>query len=132
LAQYFMSALWFSSLYWSIISIMNCILLTILRAKEVGLFFGFWFFFFISDNHFLVSFLIWFLNVKSESDDHISQNCHYNMWHLNVGSKACIFMLRHEWINAFGFSRLNLNFLESLPLECANHIPQNGADFYRK
>lgn len=47
-------------------------------------------------------------------------------------SEACIFMFTYEWINAFSFSQLNLNFLESLPLECANHIPQNGADFYRK
>lgn len=37
-------------------------------------------------------------------------------------------MPTHEQINAFGFSRLNLNFLELLLSECANHIPQNGAD----
>lgn len=75
---------------------------------------------------------LFYLVCKCEEFDHILYSFHYNMWHLNTQSEACIFMLKDEWINAFNFSQLNLNFLESLSSECANHVPQNGADFYRK
>ena len=51
------------------------------------------------------------------------------MWHLNAQNEVCISMLKCEWINTFNFLQLNLNFLESLSLECATHIPQNDTDF---